>query len=470
MIKAAQAVQGEATILPSELVYPNGPGHSTILTLLSNLTGISIVKLQIYAMPIVGTLVILFAYTAFLEYTNSKRIALLAAFLLSLQPDFLFTTSRGTHEKFTYNMILMSMFLLSRSFSGRRGSKETAYYKLLLYLSIFGMISYNFFFSSTYIFAVILALIIGYLISEIPKIGVSFQRMTYSTSTSVVFFFSYMFYLYPPSRSLLFMFDRLTDKIGIIALATEQHVTPQYTYVFQSWISFKVWLILTLFNWVIAPLSLAAWIFFVYKFFIKKQGLSRAMLLLLMFYAAFGAQLLLTIFADRFGVFNNLELRVFPVLMFFAVPLASITIVKMVKFKTLNEGQRKVLKTFFTILILMFVVSSLLKATNDPIVSNKWLFYSEQERGSIIWMENNLQGQNIWAGLDERLVNVFVMYSSIGNYEQWTNFKGPEKAKYWLISDTINKRAFRLKFKLPDVSDNPVVYDVGNVKIYEKKG
>lgn len=467
MTKFAQYVQEQSTIFPSGgFVYPNGPGFSTILTFLSEISKVSIVVLQQYLLPIIATFSVVVAYIAFLELTGSRRVALLSAFLLSVQPDFLFTTTRGTHEKFTFLLVLLSMFFLSRSFSRRKNVKEFVYYVLLFYLSTLGMISYNFFFASTYIFAVTVAFIIGYLISETPQISTSLKRLTYTSATSTIFFFSYMFYLYPPSWHLFHMFDTLQEKMSALLLVTEQHVTSQYTYVFNMWVSPEVWLILTLFNWVIAPLSLMAWVHLVYKFFWKKQRLTSPMIILLLFYLAFSIQLLITILADRFGVFNNLELRVFPVLMFFAVPLASISIINMINYPKLNEKQRKAVKFFFVLLFLIFTVNSLLKATNDPLVSNKWWFYSTQEKEGVNWVEYNLQGKNIWAGLDQRLLAVFDVYSNIHNHDR-IEFARPENAEYWLISEIINKRALRVKSPLPDVSDRPVIYDSGDVKIYE---
>jgi hypothetical protein len=464
MIKFAQNVQSQYTILPTGPVYQNGPGLSTLLGMLSDVTGVSIVPLQLLVFPFIAALIIFVAYLCFLELTQNKKVAILAAFLLSLQPDYLFTTSRGTHEKFTYSMVLLAIFFLSRSFSRGRKSREFGYYIILFYIAMLGMISYNFFFASTFVFAIILAFIIGYAISDMPQITASFKRMTYTSAVSIIFFFSYMFYLYPPARTLFYAFDKLADKIGVLALATEQHVTPQYTYIFQTWVSFKAWLLLTLFNWVIAPISLAGWIYFVHKFLRKKQRLSTSLLMLLMFYAAFSLQLLITIFADRFGVFNNLELRIFPVLMFFAVPLASISLVKIFEFQ-LTDLQRKAIKVGMLILILVFAASSLLKATNDPTVSNKWIFYSNQEKEGLYWIEKNLQGQIIFAGLDTRLIDTFDMHAELSSFGK-TKFRSPDNAEYWMISETIIKRSIRLRLPLPDVTDRPVVYDSGGVKIY----
>ncbi|MDI6655770.1 MAG: hypothetical protein QME59_07830, partial [Candidatus Hydrothermarchaeota archaeon] len=326
---------------------------------------------------------------------------------------------------------------------------------------------YNFFFAATYIFAVTVAFIIGYLISEIPQVSASLKRLTYTSATSTIFFLSYMFYLYTPSRSLLHTFDTLQEKASALLLATEHHVTPQYAYIFQTWVSFKVWLILTLFNWVIALLSFAAWAYLVYKFFWKKQRLSSPMLLLLMFYLAFSIQLLITILADRFGVFYNLELRVFPVLMFFAVPLASMSIVDIISHHRLNERQRKVIKTIFAALILVFVAASLLKATNDPVASNNWMFYTTQEKKSINWIGMHHQDKSVWMDVDERLMTVFTHFSDIDTFNKM-KFAGPDKAEFYLISNIIEKRASIVRYPMPYVDDLPTVYDSGDVRIYKR--
>jgi len=464
MVKFAEYVQAQATMLPSAPVYPNGPGLSILLTGLSDLSGIPIPLLELFFLPVVGVLPVLISYLAFYEITKSVKLAVLSAFLLSLQPDFLLTSSRGTHEKFTYALLLMSFFFLTRSFSRMRNTKEFTSNVLLFYIAIVGMISYNFFFSATYVFASVVALIIGYLVSQFPQAVTSFKRLIYTSSTSTVFFFSYMFYLYTPSRHLLQVFDTLADKVGAIALATEQHVTPQYQYIFQWWVSFEMWLFLTLFNWVVALLSFSAWLYLVYRFFWKKQPLSSSMQLLLMFYTAFSLQLLITIFADRFGVFDNLELRVFPVLMFFAVPLAAISMLNIVKSKRLNKGMRKKIKVFFAVLLLVFVVNSLLKATNDPLVSNKWWFYSVQEKEGLLWVDESLRNYSVWADIDARLTSVYNTFSPVDD-EGKVKFTSP-RAEYWFVTTLEKKRALSVRYPLPFLDDKPVVYDNGDVKIY----
>lgn len=469
MTKYAQVVQDQSTILPTGgVIYSNGPGHPATMTILSNLSGVSIPSLQAYILPLFGVAITLMSYIAYLELTNSKKIALISAFLLTLQPDFLFTSSRGTHEKFSYLIVLLSIFFLSRSFSRKKNIKEFMYYILLFYISILGMISYNFFFASTYVFAVTIAFIVGYLISETPMISTSLKRLTYTSATSTIFFFSYMFYLYPPSRHLFNVFDTLQEKMSVLLLATEQHVTPQYTYIFNTWVSFEVWLILTLFNWVIAPLSLAAWVYYVYGFFFRKMRITSSKIILLLFYLAFSTQLIITIVADRFGIFENLELRVFPVLMFFAVPLASISAMKIIDHFRLKNYSGKIIKTIFVALIIVFVVSSLLKSTNDPLVSNKWTFYTVQEKNGMEWVGVYYSDKLVWAGVDERLITVFTHFSDVDTFIK-QNFAGPDDADFYLISETIKKRAKLTHFQMPYVGEMPVLYDSGDVKVYKSK-
>ena len=466
MAKFAEYVQAEATMLPSAPVYPNGPGFSILLTGLSGISGISISSLTLFFLPILGALPVLVSYLIFHEITKSARLAILSAFLLSLQPDFLLTSSRGTHEKFTYTLLLLSFFFLARSFSRMKNIREFAINVLLFYITILGMISYNFFFSATYVFASVVALIIGYFVSQFPQAVMSFKRLVYTSSTSTVFFFSYMFYLYTPSRNLLYVFDTLADKIGAIALATEEHVTPQYQYIFQWWISFETWLFLTLFNWVIALLSFSAWVFLVYRFFIRKHPLGSSMQLLLMFYTAFSLQLLITIFADRFGVFNNLELRVFPVLMFFAVPLAAFAIFALVRSHRIGPRHRKSLKVLFSVLLLIFVVNSLLKATNDPLVSNKWFFYSIQERDGLMWAQGYLHEQSMWADIDARLISVYNIFSDVDDKN--VKFTSP-RAEYWYVTELIEKRAITVRYPMPYLEDKSIIYDSGGVRIYRNE-
>lgn len=468
MIKYAEHVQAQATMLPSAPVYPNGPGLSTLLTTLSELSGIKIHTLQLYIMPIVGVLPVLIGYLVFLEVTKNNKIALLSTFLLSVQPDFLLTSNRGTHEKFTYGLLLMSFFFMSRSFSRMNRTKEFVSNVLLFYVALLGMISYNFFFSATYIFASVVALAIGYAVSQLPQAAASFRRLIYTSSTSTVFFFSYMFFLYTPSRHLFQVFDTLADKVGSVALATEHHVTPQYAYIFQWWASFETWLFLTLVNWIIALFSFVAWLLLVYRFSWKKQPLNSSMQLLLMFYSAFSLQLLVTIFADRFGVFDNLELRVFPVLMFFAAPLAAVGISSAVNSHKMNANLRKWVKLFFVLLLVVFTVNSLLKATNDPLVSNKWWFYSVQEKEGLSWVHENLRGNSVWADIDARLTAVYDSYSSVDTYRD-INFRGP-RAEYWFMTEFKKKRALAVRYLLPDLIDKPVIYDSGEVQIYRNEG
>jgi hypothetical protein len=111
----------------------------------------------------------------------------------------------------------------------------------------------------------------------------------------------------------------------------------------------------------------------------------------------------------------------------------------------------------------------MLKTTNDPLLSNKWWFYSPQEKESLTWIEYNLQEKSVWPGLDARLSSTFHIHSDVYNDDR-IKFTRHENAEYWLISKTIEKRSRKLKKPLPPTNELPIIYDNGNVQIYDGGG
>ena len=134
----------------------------------------------------------------------------------------------------------------------------------------------------------------------------------------------------------------------------------------------------------------------------------------------------------------------------------------------LRKPHRSAIKTFFILLFLVFTVNSLLKATNDPLVSNRWWFYSIQEKKSVQWMDDHLQEKVIWMGVDSRYISIFDTFSNLDGHRT-IKFSFPRDANYWIVSNTIKLRARNIHFRLPDIENRPIVYDSGGVKIYSNE-
>ncbi len=469
--KFIQAVYNQKTIIPTTGVYSNGYGYQVISTYLLSVTNLSVRSLQSLVYPVIGVVSVLVAYSLYLEFCGNKKVALLSAFLLCLSPDFLFRTSRGSHERFTFLFILLVIFILTRTFTLDRSKKDYlknfVVYVLMFYVVVYALITINTFFASSFIIAVIFAFLFGYMISS--KLPVyDFRRLIYTAATSIVFIFSNMFYIYSPARTLLNYADTIRDKAVLVGLSIADQPTPQYAYILYTWPSFHTYLFLTLFNWIIAPLSLIAYLRLVYDFIVKRKRLSSPLVLLLIFYTIFSLQLLLFIYTDRLGVFTHLELRIFPVLMFFAVPLAAIQVFNIIESPILKNNYRSIVKSLFVILFVVLAVNSVLKATMEPNITNEWMFYTNHEKIGLDWTYTYIKNEPIWAGLDDRLMATFNLNSDLGAHKAIDFTYSHAHAGFYFISSTIKKRAMKSRYFLPDLKDTSQVYDNGNVQIYKK--
>src|SRR3990172_3360534 len=96
MVKAFQAMHEQGTITPT-LVYTNGYGAQVIASFILNIGDISVQDYALYLHPLITVTYIFIAYSLFFEFTKDYRVALLSAFLLSLQPEIFWTSSRNTH-------------------------------------------------------------------------------------------------------------------------------------------------------------------------------------------------------------------------------------------------------------------------------------------------------------------------------------------------------------------------------------
>lgn len=467
--KFIQAVFDEGTITPAKLTYTNGYGHQVISAFLLHLTNIPVQFLQSIVYPIIGTVSVLIIYPLFLEFTNDKRIALVSTFLLLLSPDFLFRTSRGSHEKFTFFLLLLTLYILARTFTLDRSrkdySKNFMIHVLIFYIVIYPLITFNTFFASSYILAITFAFVFGYLLSAQFSIYTNFQRLIYTSATGIVFVFSNIFYVYSPAMTLFHYADTLREKISLMAFSLAEQTTPQYEYILYTWPSFYIWFFLTLFNWIIAPLSLIAWFKFIYDLIVKRKKLPQSLVLLLIFYTIFAIQLLIFIYTDRFGVFTHLELRIFPVLMFFAVPLAAIQIFKIIE-SPLLKNYKTLVKAGFLLLFIVLAGNSLLKATMEPHITNEWMFYTTHENTALDWSKMHLEEHSVWAGLDDRLEASFNLNSDVDEYNI-INFGYLGTAEFYFMSSTIEKRLIQSKNPLPNLGNSSQIYDNGDVWIYK---
>lgn len=464
MVKAFQAVFEQGTITPT-LIYPNGFGSQIIASFFINILNITVQEYSIFLHPIITTIYVFIAYLTYLEFSKKESVALLSTLLISLQPEFFWTSSRNTHEGFTYLMIFISTYVLVKNLDTKTNFSKFISYVIIYYISILCLITQNIFFASSFSISLLFIFILGYMVSRKISVYINFRRIIYSSGIFVMLIFFFMFFVYPPAGSFLTSSINFINTITKLLFIVESQSTPQYTYVFEMWKSPYVWVILTLFNWTIAALSFAMYLKLLKPFFRTKPPIyPPGQLTLLLLYTALSVLLVIYIIADRFGGFgSNIELRIFPVLMIYAVPLASMLILKILNLPLLSQRKKIFIKFCFILILLLFIGNSLLKGTNDPSISNKWIHYSLQEEYGIIWVDNYLCGKSIWADFDERLLNVYNLRTELRSYGKVQFSKSDED--YIFVSDMINRRAQTLNYPVPKYERSELIYNNGNVAI-----
>jgi len=471
MTRFIQASLTEQTIFPKTAVYPFGFGYPTWFIFASQLTGLDVYALQLWILPLIAApILVLLLYGLFRRFLGDSRAVPIAVFLILVSPDFILTSARGSHEKFTYIYVLfallgMLIFYQSRSLSDRFGALA------LVYTSFLAFSTTNTFFASAFAITLFWGFVIGYfLLVRRMRIGEAkhVKGLVYTSIIGLAIVYLVLFHFYPPSRFALQTFSSTTDKLTALLLGRESPQFP-YSYIQVSWTPPFVWVILSSSLWLVLPLSAISWIRGLRSLATTKMAHSgfRGATLLLSLYTAFFVQLVAFVILDvAFTAGGNLQVRFFPVALFLAAPLAA---------RFINEQSRRS-KLFLrykrlatiVVLILAFTAAGLLKATSDPLVSNQWLFFSPAERAGIGWVEFHSTGAVIWADYTDRLGLVYVMYFGIEKKVSNTYVTNPlnSSVNLALVSDIIETRHFKLDQPLPQTDDSSRVYDAGTVRIY----
>jgi len=116
----------------------------------------------------------------------------------------------------------------------------------------------------------------------------------------------------------------------------------------------------------------------------------------------------------------------------------------------------------------LMAVLSVFKATNEPLVSNKWQFYIPAEIQALDRSATLLKERTLWTEWDERLLSAYdILYpfEKTGEYlEAWA-----QPAQNVLVSEVILARQART-FRAPPVEpDSLLIYDNGQAQIYHHR-
>lgn len=461
-----------ALVPGSEEAYPNGYAYQAISTFVVAITGLDVGTLQQIIYPFTAALVVLPAWVLYRELTNSKRGATIATVLLFTQPEFLFVILRSSHEKFTRALLLLCLYLLARSFTLHDRLWLFAVHVGLFYLATFAFIAGNNLLAHSFIFAVAIALLLGWGLGRwrsnlrlhtAPLV----QRLPYAVLICLGLVYLFIFYAYEPAQHDLVVLQNLADRIAALFLDVQTQSNNAYSQVSTGWISLYAYFMVSIANWIILGASFVLWIRQGIRWVIRSETPSSGSVWLLwLFYAAFAAQGGLSVIADASGALgSNLQHRIFPSMSIIAVGVVSVTLAQWQPRRAARP-----IRWALTAGIACIAVLSVFKATNEPLLSNKWTFYRPYELRAMEWADTHLRQSEIWTELDERLAVAFVTRNGGSrNENSWFAFALNSTTRNLIVSSVTRLRSSRLQQALPVPPDAQRVYDNGEAQLYHRR-
>jgi hypothetical protein len=472
---ASQSTYLEGTLAPDVGPYYLGYGYPTLNTFLAHLGGIHIEALQVYVQGFLLALLVPVSYSAFHALLGDAAAAALASLLLFLQPDFLFEGLRSSHAKFTWLLALGMLFVLARSLEAAGSGRTLARWATLFYLLAYGLIACNVFFASSYIFALGFAFLGGWALALWRRRGLSgekhLRRLLYVTLACSILVFVFFFYIYPPAMGLTYFFQTAVDRVSGFLLDVETGVDP-YRYVQGAWVSPGVYLVLSSLSWLVLGLSFANWAHKAWRLLRRQESMLPGQWLLWLVYTGFAFLLALGVFLDRAGALSaNLQVRLFPHLMIVAIPLAAEVVTHIVgRAWRRGQGARAAAIALLAGAVLFFSVASIFKATNEPLLSNRWVFHSAAERAAVEWAGPRHATTWVWLGPDDRLKMLPRLYGDWPRAGLEVHVGREVEGRYdVLLSDLMDKHAARKNVLLPEVRGRLLVYDNGGAALYHPR-
>jgi hypothetical protein len=454
--------------------YPNGYGYPALLVFLARLSGLSLVALQRCGGALLAVVIVLPAFLLYRSLTPNRRAALLATLILLLQPDFLFPILRGTHEKFSRALMILALFLLVRYLRRRSSVALSAGLALGVYLLSYGQIAFNSFFANAYLAAITLALL---LLAAAARPGrdsdgeqdpAPARLPGYLVLSLLVTVYLFVFHLYPPARDQILQLRHVADRLAALFLDVEvRDPGAPYRPVSGGWVNLGVYFAISAATWLLLVSSGLIWLGQTGRFLRSRSGpRGRRRQILWAFYGAFAALGAASIVVDLSGALaGNLQLRAFPACAILAAPVTATWLLE----RAPRPGQAaRLARAGLWLALGLLLVFSTWKAANDPLVSNKWVFYEAAEARAIEWADGHLAENGLlWVSFDERLITRPDEASGAGERRIRLDVAAPDPAaRDRLISSLTRAQANRLDLPLPVEAGSLITYDNGRAQIY----
>jgi hypothetical protein len=471
--KFISAMIHSRSLVPEGTTYYNGYGYQVLITWLVAFTGLPLGVVQLVGGSLLVIWVVVPAWLAYREFTQSALAASLASLVLFIQPELLFPLLRGTHEKFTRGLMFIGLYLLLR---GLRSTTLRVMGMVIVsfYLCGYALISFNNFLASSFILGIMLTLGFMWVSQKLIYKGnvtytVVVSKLTYVVTSLLVVVFIFTFYAFKPAQYQLRILKYFADRVALLTMNFEAAASNPYQVVNTGWVNPPVYYLISLANWLLLGLSMALWLNQTYRWFIKRSHApSQYEILLWSFYTAFGLLGAGSILLDVSGALSsNLQLRIFSSFVMIAAPIVGMWLAE----KSLSKkSSGKHVWISASLVMGCLMILSVLKATNEPLLSNYWLFYTPSELQSVIWAEQNLSQRSLLTGKTGRINEGYTLRENGRQLDiilyGWGQSSGVDN-----YLDSRVERLFteRIGGQLHYQYDSLLTYDNGTAQIYHRR-
>lgn len=478
------SVQESDSLMNTRFPYGNGLTFQSVVVFLAELSGVSVQTLQIYVLPSIACFFPIVAFITYRSFTRNNSTALLATLLLYLQPDFLFVTWRGSHEKITWMLALLMLFLLTKSFNPNRSTSLLARYMLPFYLIAFAFISSNAFFASSFIVALAVSSITGVIwlmirgqLQQPVSDSVRRQvfRLLFMTLACGILLYLFFFHLYPPANSLLNAFGSMVDAATALLFNTGADRPDEanaYNYIANAWITPWMYPLLNSLSLLILAFSPMVWLRGVSRFLLNEVSeYDLPMVYLWLIYPAFVLQLIASVFFDRVSILgSNIQVRLFTPLMLVAIPLVAHDLTLMLKWSTQHPALRRTVLAVGVCCFALFSVFALMKSTNEPLVNNNWIFTTHSERLAGQWVLDHSIEPMIWEGENVRLRFAMPFRDFEVSPERFrSGMPVAQGTRYFVVSELERTLWLRQAESHPYLENELQVYDNGRAQVFYRR-
>ena len=367
----------------------------------------------------------------------------------------------------------MCLYLLLRSMRSRT-TRLTAMLVACFYLCAYALISFNTFLATSFILAIMLALGLAWLVHRMAPRNMQTGKpvafkLTYVVISLLVIAFIFTFYAYPPAVNQLSILKYFVDRLALLTMQVEATAGNPYQVVNNGWVSMPVYYLVSSANWILLGVSLILWLKMSYRWLIKRDTQpQRHEIMLWALYASFAFLGAFSILLDvSQALSSNMQVRIYPSFAMIAAPLVGAWLATL---RPSTNLRRKLSWAGASIAFGCLMMLSVIKATNEPLLSNYWSFYTPTERQAVAWAEQNLKQGSLWVGTWARVADGYTIRENGRpidiNLNAWVLNLSTDN---YMVSDLESLYAQRIGSQLPIQFDSFLTYDNGLAQIYHRR-